>query len=172
MIYENALNPTAVLFREDQLFAPWVYVVLGAMAVRILFPDLSVREGFAGLTPSNDPGAYIVLTVIAMLTACLLRMSTEVTPTCVIVSFGWIPIYRMRIGIEEIRSVEPCTYRPLRDALGWGIRRTWKGETVLSARGSRAVRVIRPDGSVILIGSQQSEDLARTIEAARRSLMP
>ena len=33
MIYENTLNPTAVLFREDQLFGRWVYLLLGLIGL-------------------------------------------------------------------------------------------------------------------------------------------
>jgi hypothetical protein len=171
VIYENALNPTAVLFREDQMFAPWVYVVLGMVAFKVAFPDMSIREGLSSIHPTNDPAAYVVLTVISLLTVFLMRMSTEVSPTCVTVSFGWLPIYRLKLRIEELQTVEPCSYRPLRDTLGWGIRRSWSGEIVLSARGNRGVRIKRSDGSFVLIGSQRPEDLAGVIESARRNLL-
>ena len=171
MIYENTLNPTAVLFREDQLFGSWVYVIMGFIALKLVFPDMSLQDGLESLHPSDDPRTYVVLTVLAALVTALFKMSTEVSAACVTVSFGWIPIFRTRIMLQEIQSIEPCTYRPLRDTLGWGIRRSWRGETVLSARGNRAVRIVKNDGSVILIGSQKPDELAGVIEAARRSLL-
>lgn len=171
MIYENSLNPTAVLFREDQLFAGWVYVIFGFIAMKIIFPDFSIPNGLNGLTPSDDPRSYAVLSIMAAIVATLFKMSTEVSATCITVSFGWLPIFRTRISIQAIRSIEPCTYRPLRDTLGWGIRRSWRGESVLSARGNRAVRIVNEDGSVLLIGSQKPDELAGVIEAARRSLL-
>ncbi len=171
MIYENTLNPTAVLFREDQLFSRWVYLIMGVVALKLIFPGIGFENGLNGLQPSDDPRSYFVLTILGGIVASLLKMSTEVSATSVTVSFGWIPLFRTGINLQNIRSIEPCTYRPLRDTLGWGVRRSWRGETVLSARGSRAVRIVKDDGTVILIGSQKPDELAGVIESARRSLI-
>lgn len=171
MIFENTLNPTAVLFREDQTFAGWVYAIMGFVAFKILFPDFEFQNGTDGLDLTDDPRSYIILSILAAIVATLFKMSTEVSATCITISFGWIPIFRIQFQIQEIKCIEPCTYRPLRDALGWGIRRTWRGETVYSARGNRAVRIVRNDGSIVLIGSQKPDELAGVIESARRSLL-
>ena len=171
MIFESALKPSAIVFREEQLFAPWVYALMGLVALRILFPEFGQGGDFHALRLANDPGAYVVLFVTILITACLLKMATEVSPAGVAVSFGWLPIYRTNILLHEIQSAEPVAYRPLRETLGWGIRRNWQGQVVLSARGNRAVKITRRDGSVILIGSQKPEELATIIDSTRRSLM-
>lgn len=168
---ETALKPAATLYREDQLFALWVYFLLGFLGLKILLPDLFDTQDLNELRLSSDPASYAVLSVIGLITACLMKMTTEVSPQGIAISFGWLPIYRKSIAFHTIQSVEPCTYRPLIETLGWGIRRSWRGESVLSARGNRAVRITCKDGSVILIGSQRPDELASVIESTRRSLM-
>ncbi|MFM7319505.1 MAG: hypothetical protein ACKO5E_21365 [bacterium] len=168
---ETALKPALTIYREDQLFAPWVYLILGLIGGNLIFPHLPPLKNINDIRPTTDPANYAVFTVILLITACLMKMTTEVGPDGLCISFGWLPIYRTHVKLHEIKSIEPCTYRPLFDTLGWGIRRTWKGETVLSARGNRAVRITRNDGSVLLVGSQKAEELAAVIDSTRRSLM-
>ena len=168
---DTALKPAMTIYREDQLFAPWVYLLLGMIALNLLFPQIPPLRNINEIRPSSDPATYVVISVIALITACMLKMTTDVGPDGINVSFGWLPIYHTRIRMDEIKIVEPVTYRPMIDTLSWGIRRSWKGETVLSARGNRAVRITRLDGSVLLIGSQKNDELAAAIESTRRSLM-
>jgi len=68
-------------------------------------------------------------------------------------------------GIVRYRVVQ---YRPILDYGGWGIRAGRDGERVLNARGDRGVRLELADGSSLLIGSQRPEELAETLERARR----
>lgn len=170
-MYESALKPAAVIYREEQLFGPWIYLLLGLIGFKILFPEFSLNGHFHSLRLAHDPGAYVVFSITALITACFMRMVTEITPAGVTVSFGWLPIFRVNILLGEIQSTEPVVYRPLRDTLGWGIRRNWQGQTVLSARGNQAVKITRQDGSVMLIGSQKPEELASIIDSTRRALM-
>ena len=95
-------------------------------------------------------------------------MTTEVTPTEVRVWFGWVPIYRRAVPITNIHAIEVVQYRPIVDYGGWGIRAGRDGERVLNARGNRGVRLELADGTRLLIGSQRPEELAETIERARR----
>ncbi len=168
---DSVMKPAMTIYREDQLFAPWVYLLLGMIALNLLFPDVPPLQNISDIRPSQDPASYVVISVIALITACTMKMTTEVGPDGLTITFGWLPIYRTHLKLHEIKSLEPCTYRPLIDTLGWGIRRSWKGETVLSTRGNRAVRITRHDGSVMLVGSQKPEELAGVIESTRRSLM-
>jgi hypothetical protein len=168
---ESALKPAVVLYREEQYFAPWVYGLFGIIGFRILFPDFGPEGHFKDLHFNTDPKGYIVFLVMILIMACFLRMATEVSPTGLCVSFGWLPIYRMNIPISQIQAIETSTYRPLRDCLGWGIRRNWQGQVVLSARGSQGVKITRTDGSVVIVGSQKSDQLATAIEDTRRTMM-
>lgn len=168
---DTTLKPAAIIYREDQFFAFWVYLLIGFLGLKILVPDLLQIRTLNEIRLSSDPADYGVLSVLGLITACILKMVTEVSPQGISVSFGWIPIYRKQIALHQIKSVEPCTYKPLVETLGWGIRRSWKGENVLSARGNRAVRLTCKDGSVFLIGSQRNDELASVIESTRSSMM-
>ncbi len=89
-------------------------------------------------------------------------MRTRVTPEGVRVTFGmlgWIPF---RIAADQIRSVEPVTYRPLAEFGGWGIRFGRGGKRAYSARGDRGVRIQTPSREY-LIGSQRPEALAHAL---------
>jgi hypothetical protein len=98
----------------------------------------------------------------------MLQMTTEVTATELRVWFGWIPIYRRAIAITNIPRSGVVRYRPILDYGGWGIRIGRDGERVLNARGDRGVRLELADGTKLLIGSQRPEELAETLERARR----
>ena len=96
-------------------------------------------------------------------------MTTEVTPTEVRVWFGWVPTYRRVVSIGRHPALSTSSsYRPIADYGGWGIRAGRDGERVLNARGNRGVRLELADGTRLLIGSQRPEELAETIERARR----
>ncbi len=72
------------------------------------------------------------------------------------------------VSISNVKSHAIVQYRPIADHGGWGIRAGRDGERVLTARGNRGVRLELTDGTRLLIGSQRPEELAETIERARR----
>jgi hypothetical protein len=157
--------PTAV-YREEQLFAWWIYLVVAlTFTVSCLYltyrPDGDAGRG--GLFPAT---ILVIMTAMPLITAGFLRMTTQVTSGVVEVWFGWFPTYRRRINVGSISRVEVITYNPLKDCGGWGIRATRDGERVLNARGDRGVRLHFVDGTRLLIGSQQAEVLAAAIERA------
>lgn len=118
----------------------------------------------AVLYDEDEPGFVGALAISAILLATwlgLFRMNTYVDRRALTVSFGFFPMYRMRIPIGEIREVESVVYRPLRDYGGWGIRGI--PVAALNARGNRGVRLVRSDGRKLLIGSQKPEELVESL---------
>lgn len=94
--------------------------------------------------------------------AIVAPMRTRVTSEGVRVTFGmlgWIPF---RIAADQIRAVEPVTYRPLAEFGGLGIRFGRGGKRAYSARGDRGVRIQTPSREY-LIGSQRPEALAHAL---------
>lgn len=165
------LRPAAVIFREDQNFAWWVY---GLLAV------LFLSNGFL-LSPETGQGPppprWVLPLSLAMgagapllLVVFLLRMTTLILPGECLVWFGWVPTYRRGVPLASIEKIEVVEYRPLIDCGGWGIRRGRNGERVLNARGNRGVRLGLVEGGSLLIGSQRPEELADAIDQARRAL--
>lgn len=169
------VRPPAALYREEQNFAWWVYAILAAL---MLLAGLSL-QGPGSWIPSapipfrwpslRAPVSFVLgVGLPVFLAVCLLRMTTEVMPNAVCVTFGWVPTYRHVVSLSEINSVEIVTYRAIREYGFWGIRTTRHGERVLTARGNRAVRLHLIDGTRVLIGTQRPEELAAFLERERK----
>ncbi|MFQ5777495.1 MAG: DUF6141 family protein [Terriglobia bacterium] len=95
------------------------------------------------------------------------RMLTEVYGHGVVVRFttGLFPLYRKTIPVEQIKSAEARTYRPLREFGGWGVRRGWgKRGWAYSVSGNRGVQLTLANGKGILLGSHDPERLALAIQ--------
>ena len=157
--------PTAV-YREEQLFGWWVYALMAAMIATACY-FVSIRhEADAARSEPATLAIVVGLTLPAIFTLGVLRMTTEVTASRIEVWFGWVPTYRRAIDAGMIRRAEVVTYRPWADCRGWGVRTGVDGELVLNARGDRGVRLHLADGSRLLIGSQMPEALAAAVERA------
>jgi hypothetical protein len=170
-----AITPPAAIYREEQAFGWWVYALLAVVGVALMAVGWvgahHARVGFDPPTawPVEVPlGLAVGLTLPAVLVVGVLRMITEVTPTELRVWFGWLPTYRRTVPIAAIKRLEVVRYRPILDYGGWGVRSGRDGERVLSARGDRGVRLFLADGSRLLIGSQDPEQLAAALARAMR----
>jgi hypothetical protein len=158
--------PTAI-YREEQLFGWWIYALM-ALMVTLAFTFWMVRPVGDAKTYPYSIGILVGLALPTVFTVGVLRMTTEVTPGRLDVTFGWLPTYHRSIVVSAIKGVEVVTYRPIADYGGWGIRSGRNGERVLNARGNRGVRLTMIDGSKLLVGSQQPEVLASALESAIR----
>jgi hypothetical protein len=126
------------------------------------------------LPGGSSPPAWFPLLVLAAvlglsgLLMVLLRLVVEARPDALYVRF--IPLRTRRIPYASILRCEPCTYRPIRDFGGWGIR--WGGPRnwAYTIRGNRGVRLHLEGGQRLLVGSQTPDDLARAIEERRTTL--
>jgi hypothetical protein len=160
-----ALQPAAVIFREEQYFDWRIYAFI---ALAEMLTGLSLLRGRAwsldfGLGFAIGMGLVLVVIIL------LLHMTTEATASDLRVWFGWLPTYRRSVPIESIRSVEVVTYRPIAEFGFWGIRSGRDGERALIARGNRGVRLELTDGSKLLIGSQKPELLAAALDRSLRT---
>lgn len=168
------LRPPAAIYREEQFFAWWIYVLL-ALMVGVGWLSMAWHHpAQAGAAAAVRPAMEIPLSLAVglvlppALVVGVLRMTTEVTPVLCRVWFGFVPTYRRAFPVDQITAVEVVRYRAVRDHLFWGVRTTRDGERVFTARGDRAVRVTLADGSRVLIGSQTPEMLAEALTGAMR----
>jgi hypothetical protein len=162
----TAIPAPVAVYREEQLFGWWWYALMAAM-VAIACYFFSIRHEADQARSEPATLAIVVgLTLPAIFTLGVLRMTTEVTATRIEVWFGWVPTYRRAFDAGAVRRVEVVTYRPWADCGGWGIRTGPDGERVFNARGNRGVRLQMVDGSRLLLGSQTPESLAEAIERA------
>lgn len=127
-----------------------------------------------GDQPMSDLALVIIGPLFILLGAGILwlmwaaRLVTEVRDDGVYIRF--LPFHRdfqsFRWG--EIAAFEACTYRPILDYGGWGIR-FGSGGKAYNVSGNRGVRLDLAAGRPkhVLIGSQRPEDLATEVESAR-----
>jgi len=168
-----SFQPAAVVYREEQNFDWRAYALV--IAAEVMFWAPILWKMHMSVNPADilnrhpvefSLGVTLCVVLPVVLVVGFLRMTTEVTPTQLRVWFGWIPTYRRIVLVGTIVRLEVVSYRPLADYWGLGIRSGRDGERVLNARGNRGVRIDLSDGTRLLIGSQQPEDLARVLERA------
>ncbi|MBX7258832.1 MAG: hypothetical protein K1Y02_20890 [Candidatus Hydrogenedentes bacterium] len=155
-----------VLYEERQRVENWIFALLVALVVGGL--------GWA-YTVDDDSSPYVIIAVMVCMVAFLANLCTLRTVVKsgeVYVRLGClVPCYWRRLPIDTIRSARAVTYRPLRDAGGWGVRfGKFEGRytSFLNIRGNRGVWIdtgARP----LIVGSDAPEALWRAIEKARHS---
>jgi hypothetical protein len=170
-----SIQPVAVVYREEQNFDRWVYALLVAIQLIVCLVLIAIEKQSHGPLAGTNVFPVMLSTfglmglgIPTLLAIGFLRMTTEVTPSDLRVWFGWIPTYRRSVPISSIRKIEVISFRPLAEHGGWGIRMGPNGERVLSARGTRGVRIELTDGPTLIVGSQRPEEVAVAIERAIR----
>lgn len=158
----NEICQTAY-FRERQFFSAWAYALCVAAFLGVL-------------------AVLLVDVVVALLTALIflaganvLCLRTRVTGEHLHIRFGvFVPFYWRSIRLADIDECRVITYRPIRDAGGWGIRfGRFEGQpaTFYSARGARGVRLDIRGKRPCIVGSQSPELLRDGVQAARPGAM-
>lgn len=86
------------------------------------------------------------------------------------VSIRFRPFHRKWVvfGFGGIRNAEACTYRPLRDYGGWGIRYGKMGKAY-NVSGNKGVMLTLTDGKMVLIGSNDHEVLSQLVNERLQS---
>jgi hypothetical protein len=171
-------------FVEEQRFRQWwlLGLVLAVVAVTAIPIGSGVVQQLVTGRPWGDKplpdGALVVVAIFAIglpLAVVWLLLAAKLTTTVgdTTLHVGLWPLHRKpkHIELSRVTAVEACTYRPLRDYGGWGIRKG-RGGWAYNVSGDRGVRLTYADGETLLIGSQRAEELAQAVEAARVSSRP
>jgi len=161
---------STALYEETQFFAPWVYVfVILGIVVQCVGSTIALNA--TGDESQAGAGIIAIIAAVACLLLNLLVLRTRVDAHELYVCLGWIPCFWTRIPLAEIEEARIATYRPLRDAGGWGMRfgrfegapcRYW------NARGNEGVFLITSKQRY-LIGSQRREELYRVLSRSAKN---
>lgn len=151
-------------YEERQWFPVWVYVLLiGAVAA--YFWTTPIRGGL------YEQLFALVIPALLLLVLNLLALDTRVNRDQIEIRFGVLfPLLKKDIPISAIQETRCVSYRPMRDAGGWGYRwGRFDGEPCrfYTAHGKQGVLIITEDMWHI-IGSKAPEALRDSIDAARR----
>ncbi|MGQ9559197.1 MAG: DUF6141 family protein [Candidatus Oleimicrobiaceae bacterium] len=157
--------------REVQHFRqPWLWVLvvlLAALSWYSFVVQIFMRRP-VGDHPAPDVVVVLVWLIFgvgAVVFFWRARLMTEVRPDGLYVRF--VPFHGRykRYAFSTIRRFEACTYRPLWEYGGWGIRCGRNGKAY-NVSGNRGLQLEFTDGKRLLIGSQQPEALVRAVQEA------
>jgi len=148
----------------------WVWVLISALAVGAWIGFGGYLVTGRGLGPNPPPPwmAAILLGIFGVGMPSLMwsfRLVVEVGDQEL--RWWFRPFVKKSVPLTEIESVEACSYRPIRDYLGWGIRYGLGNGWAYTVGGNRGVRLRLTSGKRILLGSRDPETLAAHIERAR-----
>jgi hypothetical protein len=169
------------LFEEEQsIRQPWVWILtlLTSAAVIVMFTHALYQQLHLGKPWGTNPASDNMLLVFAVLGFVLAiglpllllgtRLIVRVDRTHLHIRYR--PFFRQSIQLEQIMRFEPCTYRPLRDYGGWGIRIWLFGKGwAYNVSGNRGVQLELSGGKRLLIGSQQPDALAKAIQESKNA---
>jgi len=156
------------LYREIQHFRQvWLWALVLFIALLSLygaFQQLILGKPF-GNNPAPD-GVMIVLAILFGIGLPLFMNTTNLTTEICSdgLYFRFFPFHLSfrRIGTQEIKDFKACTYSPIKDYGGWGIRYGRKGKAY-NVSGNRGVQFELSSGKHLLIGSRRPEELAETL---------
>ncbi|MQF82624.1 hypothetical protein FIM02_00465 [SAR202 cluster bacterium AD-802-E10_MRT_200m] len=163
------------IYRETQKFRQWwlwMIVLVGpvftlGVLARHIFGYGAIDDGLNDITIT-----LIVVFIIGLIFPVFLlvmRLESQVTGQGLCIRFRPFHWKWIIIPFEKIKLAEPLMYRPLRDYGGWGIRYGKMGKAY-NVSGNRGVLLTFDTGTPILIGSQNHELLAATINSKLKYL--
>lgn len=156
-------------FREEQHFGVWVDVLSFTAILSTASAQLVILSGEVNASGAAITGWAVFWGIILFVIANLFRVVTEVDDQEIRVTFGrWLPYYRRRIPLDTICWAQTVTYRPIRDAGGWGIRwGRFEGHrcAFLNVSGNRGVLLELDDGRRLIIGSGLPDALCGSLRS-------
>jgi len=160
-----------VAYEETQRFALWVYVLMFVLIFGLLIAMVGLGEGPGNADRERVPLGVVAFTMaVLLLVSNLLVLRVRVRENDVYMSLGVLfPMLWRRVGLDTIVEERVITYRPLRDAGGWGVRLGMfegKPASFFNARGNRGV-LLATSHRPLIIGSQNPQPLAEAIALAR-----
>ena len=171
------MNANPDFFEEQQAGPPWVRLLAGSVsllaggtAIYGAYQQLYLRRPF-GNHPMSDRGlviftiAMLVFVVAMVLLFFKMRLTTRVDAQQIHVRM--LPFLNRRIPLSQVARWEPCTYRPILDYGGWGVRYSWRQKGwAYNIRGNRGLRLELTSGRRLLIGSRRPEEFAAALAGA------
>lgn len=161
----------SLVFREVQRFALWLRAAIVLVAVAmvalcwfVLAKTASEQEAAQVFVVISCVVLMVILPVGIAVFFLMLKLETEVRRDGLYIRFFPIHIRYRRFTRADIVRHFACSYRPIRDYGGWGIRFGPQGKAY-NVSGNRGVQLVFRDGKRLLIGSQKADELAEAIGA-------
>lgn len=172
-----AEDGSRILFREVQRFRQtWLWIMMGIPPV-IAICGIGVAAFVSGLShkpvKTLDPiglvagivGVLGYISVLVLMRVCNLRV--EVRQTGLFLRYFPFHLSFHKIPLEDVRSFQAVTYKPIREYGGWGIKYGWNSKAY-SVSGDRGLKLQFYSGKSLLIGSQRPQEMAEALSAIVR----
>jgi len=163
---------TNLLFREVQRFRQvWLWALVIAVAGMVVYAavqQLILGRQF-GSNPAPDYALIIIFIIFGLglpVLFYMLNLTVEIRSDGLY--FRFFPLHRsfQKIALEELSSYEACTYSPVKEYGGWGIRYGSAGKAY-NISGNKGLRIVLVNGQKILFGSQMAKELVDAIDMAK-----
>jgi len=166
-----------LIFKEEQSFRHsktiWIMLV-SYLFVFVGFGIAFYQQLYLGKPFGDEPASNegliwsgILVFVVMSVTFILLmngNLITEIWSDGVRYKFSPFVRNIKHIPLNEISSVEVGKYRPITEFGGWGVkRRFFSRKKALNVMGNIGLRVIKKDGSQIMIGTQKPNEMKRAV---------
>ena len=164
-------NSTYPLYRETQYFRQvWLWALVLFISLLSLYG--AFQQLILGTPFGNNPAPDSVTVVLAIIFGIVLplfmytmNLTTEVHSDGLYIRYFPFHLSFHRIAAEEIQRYEVCTYSPIKDYGGWGIRFGRKGKAY-NVSGNRGVQLELSNRKHLLVGSQKPEELVEALNTA------
>lgn len=159
------------LYHETQRFRHWYFyipVLVVVVAVWYQFIRQIVLDQPLGEQPVPNWVAWALTIVFGLgfpVFVAVVRLVTEVRPGSV--SVRLFPFRPRKIPLTHVKAAEIREYSPLREFGGWGIRYSRRNGRAYNAYGNQGVQLVLKDEQLVLIGTQQPEQLLAALRTGR-----
>ena len=167
-----------LIFREEQSmrqsFIPWLVIPVWLFTVVYFgygfYNQLYLGKPFGDQPTGNNELLLtgilaIVFTGVLFLLLLNIVLVTEIWTDGV--RYKFTPFMRnpKHIPLTDIESAQVTKYRPLLEFGGWGIRRRFlQRKTAYNISGNIGLRIIRKNGSQVMLGTQKKDELQRAVD--------
>jgi len=161
-----------VLFREVQYFRqPWLWLLVFGVSGLTVYAALQqlIFDNPFGSNPGSNTLLIVLLVVFGLGFPVFfhsLNLTTEVRSDGLYYRFFPFHLSVQRIPVEDLKSFEARTYRPIREYGGWGVKTWGASGKAYNVAGNRGVQLELVSGKRILIGSQRADELAEALALA------
>ncbi len=161
-----------VFFREVQQFSAWlrIFIAVAMLLSAIitcyaLYSELSSDKEvvLSSVVLAIVLGMFIPLAIIALFLS--IKLETVVYSDCLNVRFFPFHVSFRKFKKDDLAEYYSCTYRPILEYGGWGIRCGRKGKRAYNVSGNRGVQLVFKNGKRLLIGSQKPDEFACALKA-------
>lgn len=164
-----------VLFKEEQQFRQWWYIVVILLSVTPLIGMgiyVLIQQGIKGIPVGDKPGptwlsAPMILTAIGLLWMSYV-MKLEVWIDQAGIHYRFFPMIRKEriITFAEIKKYEIRKYSPIIDYGGWGTKKSLRWGKAYNVSGDNGLQLYLNNGKKVLFGTQKPQAMIYAIDAA------